>query len=284
MKRVFLATCAKIPNLAGDDQALIKPLADLGIRAQAAIWNDATVPWPEADAVIIRSCWDYHLYVDQFLDWIASLEAAGVRVWNHPQTVRWNSNKIYLRDLVNRGIPVIPTFWPETAVHLQSKLLELGWHAAVVKPRVSATAYRTAVVTSENADQGQSLLDDLVMNPGAIVQKFMENVRQGEWSLVYFAGNFSHAVIKIPKAGDFRVQEEHGGNIHAAEPPRFVLEATARAVATIDPTPLYARVDGVEADGRFLLMELELIEPALYVTLHCSAAARFAREIATALG
>jgi glutathione synthase/RimK-type ligase-like ATP-grasp enzyme len=260
MKHIALATSAALPHLTDDDQTLINPLAALGIRAQPAVWTDRESDWPAQDGVILRSCWDYHLKLDEFLKWISSLEAAGVRVWNHPQTLRWNSNKTYVRDLENKGIPIIPTFWPESEVSLKNKLLELGWQAAVVKPRVSATAYRTCLTSSENFGEGQSLLNDLIAGPGAMVQQFMESIRsQGEWSLICFAGRFSHAVIKTPKPGDFRVQHDFGGREHPADPPRFILEAASRAAAAVGPTPLYARVDGVEHDGRFLLMELELI-------------------------
>jgi glutathione synthase/RimK-type ligase-like ATP-grasp enzyme len=150
-----------------------------------------------------------------------------------------------------------------------------------VKPRVSATAYRTLLTSPDAVDGAQMLVDDLMHGPGAMVQEFLEEVRtQGEWSLIFFSGQFSHAVTKTPKPGDFRSQEEFGGEIRNRQPAKSLIQAADRALATVDPVPLYARVDGVESGGQFRLMELELIEPALYMSLAEGAAERFAAAIA----
>ncbi|MBZ5573206.1 MAG: hypothetical protein LAO09_15155 [Acidobacteriia bacterium] len=284
MKTVLCATSEAIPKLTQDDQALIRPLADRGIQAMAAVWSDPSVPWTSADAVIIRSCWDYHLRLEDFLRWVAWLEQAGVRVWNRPSVLRWNADKIYLRGLERKGVAIVPTVWPEAGFSLADKMRDLGWEKAVVKPRVSATAYRTQVTTKKAADGGQELLDALLRGPGAMVQQFMDTViTRGEWSVVFFAGQFSHAVIKRPKAGDFRVQHDFGGSEIPTKAPDSVIEAARRAVAAVESVPLYARVDGVECDGRFLLMELELLEPALFLKSSAGAADRFAEAIEGAL-
>jgi glutathione synthase/RimK-type ligase-like ATP-grasp enzyme len=274
-------TCDKFPDLSEDDRSPIRPLADRGIRAEPAIWTDTEFDWPSVDGVVIRSCWDYHLKLDRFVRWIAALQRLGVRVWNAPETLIWNSNKSYLRDLERKGVAIIPTLWPEGGFQLKDRMRGAAWQSVVVKPRVSATAYRTRVISAQDASEGQTLLDELVAGPGAMVQQFMEDIRtKGEWSLIFFSGRFSHAVLKLPKHGDFRVQHDFGGSEHAADAPRFVLEAASRALEAVDPTPLYARIDGIEKDGQFLLMELELIEPALFLKLDALAPARFADEIA----
>ncbi|MBZ5721764.1 MAG: hypothetical protein LAO03_15405 [Acidobacteriia bacterium] len=284
MKRIVCATCESLPNLTDDDQAVIRPLADRRIQASVGVWSDATFPWLSADAVLIRSCWDYHRRTREFLDWVVSLENAGVRLWNAPDAIRWNTDKTYLRDLERKGVPVIPTLWPETSVRLRDKLHELGWQKAVVKPRISASAYLTRVTSTEDANEAQPLFEDLLRGPGVMVQQFIDRVlTQGEWSLMFFAGAYSHAVIKTPKAGDFRVQHDHGGGERNAEPPAYVIEAAARAVRAVESAPLYARVDGVESDGQLLLMELELIEPALFLRSSPHAAERFAESIAALL-
>ncbi len=118
--------------------------------------------------------------------------------------------------------------------------------------------------------------------PGVMVQKFMRGITEGEWSVIFFAGTFSHAVLKKPKAGDFRVQTDFGGSSNLADPPPHILESASRALRAVDPT-IYARVDGVVDAGRFLLMELELIEPALFLADHPAAPSRFADAIANAL-
>jgi glutathione synthase/RimK-type ligase-like ATP-grasp enzyme len=281
--RLALATSSKYPALTDDDRLLLAPLAKQGIQADSAIWDDPSYRWQDCAAVVIRSCWDYHLQPEKFLNWITRLEEERVPVFNAAPLVRWNANKSYLRDLDTRGIATVPTFWAEgnTPLSLKEKLRELGWSQAVVKPRISATAYRTQLVT--DADTAQTLFDELRRGPGVMVQKFMPAItNEGEWSVVFFAGTFSHAVLKKPQAGDFRVQNDFGGSSNLADPPPRVLESASRALRAVDPT-IYARVDGVVDEGRFLLMELELIEPALFLADHPAAPSRFADAIAQVL-
>jgi glutathione synthase/RimK-type ligase-like ATP-grasp enzyme len=225
------------------------------------------------------------LQPEKFLRWIADLESANVPVFNPAPLLRWNANKSYLRELEAKSIAIVPTFWPEGngVVSLESNLRGLGWHKAVVKPRISATAYRTQLVTAENASTAQPLFDDLRRGPGVMLQKFMDGIAtEGEWSLIFFAGTFSHAVIKRPKPGDFRVQNDFGGTAQLADPPAPVLESAVRVVSAVDPT-LYARVDGVVEEGQFRIMELELIEPMLFLADHPQAPNRFVSAISDAL-
>ena len=284
MLRLALATSSKYPNLTEDDRLLLDPLARHGIQAHPAIWNDPHQNW--SAAVVIRSCWDYHLQPEKFLAWIQQLESANIAVLNPAPLLRWNANKAYLRDLDSRGVPVVPTFWPEqnaNPISLQQKLCEFGWHKAVVKPRISATAYRTQVVTRDDGPRPQVLFDELRRGPGVMLQKYIESITtEGEWSLIFFGGSFSHAVIKKPQPRDFRVQNDFGGTSRLADPPPHVLASATRAVEAVDPT-VYARVDGVVEDGQFLLMELELIEPMLFLSDHPEAPTRFADAIANAL-
>ena len=281
---IAFATSSSFPTLTEDDRAVVEPLAHCGFQVQPAVWNHPGYRWQAYEGVIIRSCWDYHLKLSQYLEWIAFLEEKRVRVWNVPSILRWNSTKTYLRELERKGIPIIPTLWPEDSGSLFNMLCEVGWTHAVIKPRVSATAHRTCVTSIDNIAEGQALLDELLSGPGAMVQKFIPAiVSQGEWSLIFFAGSFSHAVLKTPKDGDFRVQHDFGGSERPAVPPPSVIEAASRAIAEVVPQPLYARADGVESDSHFLLMELELIEPALFLSSHSAAATSFAKAIASAI-
>jgi len=289
MKTIALATSSKYSQLTEDDRLLLAPLAKLGIHAEPAIWDDPHTEWLRYAAIVLRSCWDYHLKPDLFLRWILALEAEGVLVFNAAPLVRWNADKAYLRDLEPKGIHIVPTFWadhhPHTSceqipIRLKDKLRELGWPKAVVKPRISATAHRTLLVSAADAEDAQSHFDELRRGPGVMVQKFMEGIAsEGEWSLIFFAGVFSHAVLKRPRSGDFRVQNDFGGTSQVGDPPSSVLAAATLAVQAVDAT-VYARVDGVVEDGQFHLMELELIEPALFLAEHPEAAGRFAEAIA----
>ncbi len=285
MPRIAFATSSKYANLTEDDRTLLDPLARHGLQAHPAVWNDPAFDWSRCNAVVIRSCWDYHLQPEKFLRWIGQLESANIPIFNPASLISWNSNKSYLRELDTSGIPIVPTFWPEdsAAITLERKLKELDWPKAVVKPRISATAYRTQLVTADNAAQAQTLFDELHRGPGVMLQKFIPSISsEGEWSLIFFGGKFSHAVLKRPKPGDFRVQNDFGGSSRLADPPLHVLASATRAVEAVDPT-VYARVDGVVDQGRFLLMELELIEPMLFLAEHPEAPTRFAAAIAKAL-
>ena len=284
--RIALATSEDLPDLTPDDQTLLRPLADRGFTAEPAVWSDPNYPWQDCDAIVIRSCWDYHLRSDQFLRWIAFLESANCPVWNPPAMLRWNTDKIYLRSLEQKGIPVVPTVWfePGESLNLAEALREKSWAKAVIKPRISATAHRTQLVEAHDAERSQALIEELRAGPGVMVQQFMDSiVSEGEWSLMFFAGEFSHAIRKTPKAGDFRVQSDFGGKSQLAEPPADVLEWGAHAVQAVN-RPLYARVDGVvDQDRQFRIMELELIEPALFLAYHSAAPERFADAIAAAI-
>lgn len=252
-------------------------------RVEAAIWSDPSYDWSSSDMVIIRSCWDYHLRIAEFLRWIESLETLEVPVWNSPSTIRWNADKSYLRELESKGILIVPTRWfePGPAISLAAELRESGWDQVVIKPRVSATAHRTRLIRNgKEAEDTQVLFDELRAGPGVMVQQFMEPiVREGEWSLMFFGGEFSHAVLKTPKAGDFRVQHDFGGYERLAQAPDAATQAAEKAVAAVGNT-LYARVDGVMVGDKFRLMELELIEPALFLGESSGAAERLAAAIA----
>jgi len=281
MRRVALVTSSKFPELTADDRLLLAPLAEHGIQGEATVWDDSALDWLAYDAIVLRSTWDYHLKPGKFLRWVDSLAGARAPLWNPPTLIGWNANKAYLRDLDARGVAIVPTFWPEAGERatLRERLQTLDWRKAVVKPRISATAYRTELVAVEDANSAQPLLDELLAGPGVMVQKFMDSiVDEGEWSLMFFDGVFSHAVLKTPASGDFRVQSDFGGSDRLADPPAHVLQSVNQIIQSVEPT-LYARVDGVVESNQFLLMELELIEPALFLSSHPAALARFAEAI-----
>lgn len=283
MRKIALATSEAYPALTPDDLLLLGPLAKRGIDAEPAVWSDPSYAWSSSAMVIIRSCWDYHLRIVEFLRWIERLEMLGVPVWNSPATIRWNSNKSYLKELEGKSISIVPTLWlePGPNISLADGLRRVGWQRAVVKPRVSATAHQTKLIQAEQAEEAQKLFDALRAGSGVMVQKFMEPIlSEGEWSLMFFDGEFSHAVLKTPTAGDFRVQHDFGGHERLAQAPRFVIEAAEKAIRVAGNT-LYARVDGVIEEGVFRLMELELIEPALFLGESTGAAEKLAAAIAS---
>jgi len=286
LTRIALATYSKLPTLNDDDRLLVPALAALGVAAVPAVWDSDAVCWDEFQGVLIRSCWDYHLRPGEFLDWIDRLERAGVAVWNPADLLRWNHHKRYLRDLAARGVATVPTRWlaPGEAVALTSLLADMGWRAAVVKPAVSASAFGTWRTTVETAARDQGRLDAVLSAGDVMVQPLLSEVGDaGEWSLVFFGRRFSHAVLKRPAPGDYRVQWEFGGSAVSAAPAGHLIADAERVIAAAPSVPLYARVDGVERDGRLVLMELELIEPHLFLSWGDGAAERLAGALRASL-
>jgi glutathione synthase/RimK-type ligase-like ATP-grasp enzyme len=239
-------------------------------QAEAAVWSDRDVDWPRFAGVVIRSCWDYHLRVEEFLSWIDGLERRGIPVVNSPSLIRWNVDKRYLEELSNKGIRIPDTLWLGCGeqVDLEFVCRQRGWKSAVVKPLVSASAYRT-----ERRDRGD------VLGP-MMIQEYVEEIEtQGEWSLMYFSGEFSHAVRKRARAGEFRVQSEFGGTAELDSAPADVRTAAEAALAATPSLPVYARVDLVQQSSIVALMELELIEPELFLKQSARASRRLAGAI-----
>lgn len=269
-----MRTCAFLTtdDLAGyvtDDQLAEAPFAEIGWTVEHVPWRQGG--WDRFDAAVIRSTWDYHKHPAEFLAALEEIGRAGTRLANPLELVRWNARKTYLRDLEARGLPVVPTLWdPRPDASLFD---ELGTDEIVVKPVVSASAFHTYRLRRgedmKAAFEGREVL----------VQPFLRSiVEEGEYSLFFFGGEISHAVLKSPKEADFRVQEEHGGLIEPIEPPAFLIELGHRIVESLPVSPLYARVDLAALDsGDYALMELELIEPSLYFRTDPESPRRFAR-------
>jgi hypothetical protein len=294
MPAIALATYAALPALYPDEHLLVDALTSLGIRAEPAVWDDPSVSWENYDAVIVRSCWDYHLRYDEFFRWIERVTALGVAIWNPPRTLRWNSRKTYLHDLTIGGIRTVPTFWlePDHArapnASLAGILGDTGWQRAVVKPVISASAHETFRVTIDDARANSEELDarlrGIVGRGGAMIQPFVPEIESdGEWSLQFFGGAFSHAVLKRARSGDFRVQREFGGTHATVRPTAAVLREAERALRSAPTASLYARVDGFIRDGDLVVTELELLEPSLFLDADPDAPGRFARAIARCL-
>ena len=277
MKRVALVTYRDRPELTDDDRLLIPHLLDFGVEARAVVWDDPRVDWQGFDLVLLRSCWDYHLRPGEFLAWVGALERRGVSMQNPAPLVRWNADKRYLRQLQAGGVRIPETHWIEEGqqASLGDILVQHGWKSAVAKPTVAATAYQTHLMFAEDAKQ-------MIQGP-ALVQDFLPEVRSvGEWSLVFFGGEFSHSVRKFAAPGEFRVQKEFGGTVEAVKAGSRLIDAASAVLKAVGESSLYARVDGVEREGEFVLMELELIEPQLFLGLGAAAGA-LARKITSSL-
>lgn len=267
--RLALATSQK--QLPASDLMLIRALTDEGLDVRHAIWSEPHQSWQEFDAVLVRSCWDYHLRAEEFLRWVTMLERQGMLVLNDPDLIRWNANKVYLRELAADGIAVPKAIFVEShgrQLDLQQICAARGWSGAVVKPLISASAHCTELRCS-----------GLVRGP-AMVQQYVATIEtEGEWSLVYFNHHFSHAVVKKPRSGDFRVQSAFGGTVRVAQPSRQLLGFAEDVLDRLVRPAMFARVDIVVEEPFVRLMELEVIEPELFLSLVPGSSERLAAEI-----
>ncbi len=276
MKKIALVTYSGAPELSADDRLLLPELRKHGVEALPVAW-DSAADWTRFDQIVLRSCWDYHLRLAEFREWLSELERLAVPLQNPSSLVRWNLDKRYLRELQEAGEQIPPTVWIDEADERDvGDILETqGWKSAVVKPTVSASAHSLKRVFKD--DPAMS-----VCGP-AMVQRFLPEVLTGEWSVIFIAGEFSHAVIKVPTPGDFRVQSQFGGTAILTSPSVALAQSAQRIVNSLRQVPLYARIDGIECDDGFVLMEVELIEPELFLGLG-GAAARFAAAILSVPG
>lgn len=270
------------PSLTPDDQLLADYLGNKGVLVTASIWNDEHVDWSVSDAIILRSTWDYHQKIDDFNAWLDRLVAAGRPVLNPVSIVKWNLNKGYLVELHNAEKHVPPfAFCPQNS---NVSLLELfesrGLNKAVVKPAVSGGSFNTWVSNASSVIDDEPKFKAMLGNGDVIVQKFMDEiVDEGELSLMFFNKEYSHTILKRAKKGDFRVQSKFGGTVEKFEPGEAIVQYAASLLTDIDEPLLYARVDGVVSDDRFYLMELELIEPALFMVYDADACGSFYKAL-----
>lgn len=281
MPTVALATCAALPALDDDSRLLIPALEALGIDASPVVWSDPAVRWAAYDLVVVRSTWDYSARREEFLGWADRIGSG--RLWNPADLIRWNTHKGYLREFELAGVPVVPTRWQAagSTADLKTMMEDEGWPTAIVKPAVSAGARHTVLVDRADTAEGQALLVQELRHRDMMIQPYLPSVAtSGELSLLYFDGRFSHAVRKTPAPGDFRVQERHGGATVPVEVTASERATGRRVLATLAAETLYARVDLLPgADDELLLVELEIVEPGMFLRMDGAAASRFAEGI-----
>ncbi len=280
--RVAMVTCDAFPALYEDDHLLVRALAELGVASQPTSWSDPAIDWNAYDALVIRSPWDYFMRAAEFRPWLDARIASGVRMCNDGAILAWNYDKAYLQELAAAGVSLVPTIVVDRGATADIAALARarGWDEIVVKPTISGGAYRTYRFHIADAAQHAADIAQTLVDRGILIQPFLpEILTDGELSLLFFDGVFSHAVRKRAVPGDYRVQFTFGGTCAPAAVEEAWI-AQARACITAAPAlPVYARVDGVIHQGQFLLMELEAFEPVLYLGYDPDAAMRCARAI-----
>jgi glutathione synthase/RimK-type ligase-like ATP-grasp enzyme len=282
-----LVTSEEYPNLYEDDLLLVEALQRIGIDSRPAIWSDPTMDWLAFDALVIRTPWDYFVRLREFRGWLDARIASGVRIFNSSAIVEWNFDKRYLQELASAGVSVVPSIvvpqgeCPDVAALARGR----GWDDIVVKPTISGGGYRTHRFRVEDAHRFAEEVVEILLDRGILIQPFLPEIMSaGELSLLFFDGIFSHAVRKRPKDGDYRVQFQYGGTNEVAEVRDEWIQGARACIAAAPELPVYARVDGVIHRGRFLLMELEVFEPLMFLAQHPEAPGRFARALQARLG
>jgi glutathione synthase/RimK-type ligase-like ATP-grasp enzyme len=273
MISIGLVTAAAMPKPDLESHLLLESLQRRGVSTSLAPW-DSAFDWALTDLVVIRTTWDYIHRLDEFLRWADAVDSVA-RLVNPPAVLRWNTHKSYLLDLAAAGVPTVPTqVLAKGTTDISAELLPAG--DIVVKPAVSIGAIGSLRTHSDDP-LARSHIIDLAASGDVLVQPFIPSVLEsGETSMMFARDRLSHSIRKVPAPGEYRVQDHHGGSVrpHQATDEEIAVAHAALAVA---PAPLtYARVDVVSTDQGPVVMELELVEPALFLDADPAAPGTFA--------
>jgi len=269
-------------NVLLEDKLVQDALEKLGLKVLRLSWDDATFDWNTTKFALFRTTWDYFDRFDEFSTWFNKTSKLTSFI-NSEQIIRWNIDKHYMLDLENKGVHCCPTLFIETGTNktLTQFHKENNWTETVLKPVVSGAARHTYKLNPENLHLHETLFKELIVKEAFMLQPFQHNIiNNGELSLIIIDGEFTHAVLKIAKKGDFRVQDDFGGFVHSYTPTIKEIEFAENAVRVCNSNLIYARVDMfTDNDGQLALAELELFEPELWFRNNPKAADKLALAI-----
>ena len=264
-----ILTGSHAPDLSDDAQHLTAALNKRGVNTEPVRWDDPTVQWDDYDGVLFRSCWEYPTDLERFRSLLTELEQAELPVCNALPAVRWNMHKSYLVDLAAAGIrlPATTVVDAGSDISLDEVLDRQGWDEAVMKPGVGSFSRDVTRVSRHALGTADKQFQNLLTAGDVVVQQFVPEIAEGERSIVFFGGAYSHAWNSLTTDDDIT---NFDGIDAGYEPPTSIREQAADVLGaagdilgeTVSSLP-YARVDYVHRDGALLLMELELIEPFL---------------------
>lgn len=280
MKNCVILTMDNLDDFVCYDSLLEIPMAHLDWKTHEISWRNKDINWNDFDAVIIRSCWDYQDHCDEFLTVLDRINKSSAILMNSLDIVHWNINKLYLAELEKQGVPIVPTIWEnnysEKALQSASEIFNNS--NLIIKPCISANADDTYRLNLKGKNFEQANLKASFTEREFMIQPFMPAIiDEGEFSLFFFNNQYSHAILKTPKSDDFRVQEEHGGQLASIIPEDKLMQTAKHALNKIPYATLYARLDFVRHNDEFAMMEAELIEPSLYFNLDKKSPENFAR-------
>ncbi len=258
---------AYVDNVMHEDRLVINALEKKGLAVKKVSWSDSQFDWSTTQKALFRSTWDYAERFATFSDWLIQV-ANKTELINSYEMIVWNLDKHYLRDLAEKGISIVETYFMEIKDNRSLEMLhrELGWEETVLKPCVSAAGKDTFWLSQDNMPDHETHYNSLIQTKAMMLQPFQKSVTsRGEVSLMVFGGRYTHAVLKVAKQGDFRVQDDFGGTVHAYEPSKEEIQLALDAVHACESLPYYARVDIIDDNnGNPAISELELIEPELW--------------------
>ncbi len=273
----------QLQNAYIEDSLLQNALEAEGLTTLRLAWDDPDFDWATTKAAIFRSTWDYFYRFSEFEAWLKHASTK-TKLINSRNTIYWNIDKHYLLDLKAKGVHIAESHFIEKGTNTTLKQLHntLGWKETVLKPCISGTARHTYKLNTNNIEKYESVFKQLIATEAMMLQPFQYDiVNKGEVSMMLFGGQYTHAVLKKAKQGDFRVQDDFGGSVIDYQPTLNEIAFAEYAVRACPELPLYARVDVFnDNQGHIALSELELIEPELWFRLHPSAATQLAQEVA----
>lgn len=293
MTDITIVTCKKYLHNKGGDlyvnnifleyQLLKDALEALGLKVKRTYWNDPEYDWSQTKVAVIRTVWDYFENFDAFNRWMVST-AAVTNLVNPLPLQQWNSHKVYLNDLAEKGVRIVPTVFIQkgSATSLREISEEKGWKNMVIKPAVSAAAFQTYKISEEDIEAKENLFQELLAARDMLLQPFISTITtKGEASLMVFNGQFTHAILKKAKQGDFRVQDDYGGTVHAYTPSQKEIQFAEFANAQCPVPPAYGRVDVVwDEAGNLMLSEMEFLDPEIWLRNAPESAKSLAEAIA----
>ncbi|MGB8192065.1 MAG: hypothetical protein WCF67_09105 [Chitinophagaceae bacterium] len=252
-----------------EHNSVLEYLQQKGFDAHKEAWADKAVDWEQYQCIILKSPWDYVEKMNQFKQWLDKIVSLNIQLLNPADIVLWNSDKHYLNDIAGAGLKVIETAFIEKGERFEpaKHFTSFNTGKLVVKPCISGASKNTFVITQDKMAAVETI-NSLLQHEAMMVQPFLSRINEeGEWSMIFFGGQFSHALVKTPADGDFRSQPQFGAVLSGRTPAPAVLKTAQEHVDKFAKGCLYARVDGLVIEGAFYLMELELIDPYLFLSV-----------------
>lgn len=266
-------------NIVAEDNYVKEALENLGLRVIRLSWDDPNFDWTSTRFALFRTTWDYFERFSEFSAWLNTVSTQ-TQLLNSESIIRWNIDKHYLQDLQQNGVHICESYFVErgTKATLKELTQEYALKEFVLKPCVSGGSWHTYKINPDTLEEHEAIFAELIANEAMILQPFQYNiVEKGEISFIVMNGKFTHAILKIAKAGDFRVQDDFGGSIHEYTPTPAEIDFAENTVAACSEHPIYARVDVfTDNNGKLALAELELIEPELWFRKNANAADQLA--------